>query len=56
MFQLFEDIVDLLDPQFNINEIQDDDFEGLGKLDEHLEEGSFPEADQNVRTKPDDLG
>ncbi|XP_059172524.1 protein FAM47E-like [Physella acuta] len=54
--EIFEDIVDLLDPQFNINEIQDDDIEGLGKLDEHLEDGSFPEADQSVRPKPDDLG
>ncbi|KAI8798489.1 protein FAM47E-like isoform X1 [Biomphalaria glabrata] len=51
--KLFEDIVDLLDPQFNINEIVEDDIEFYGK--DEFDEGSITEQDPAVqRQKQDD--
>ncbi|CAL1537975.1 unnamed protein product [Lymnaea stagnalis] len=52
--EVFEDIVDLLDPQFNINEIQDEDLELFGKLDDHEDPSFIPESDQAARPKSDD--
>ncbi|KAH9487696.1 hypothetical protein Btru_069434 [Bulinus truncatus] len=49
---LFEDIVDLLDPQFNVNEIVDDDLEFYGK--DEFDEGVSQEQDNLPRQKQDD--